>query len=61
MRGRKYNLWFDFCKTETEAKGLCIKINSNYTDYMRKHHKAHYTPWTSSDGKEHLFVVWSYR
>lgn len=58
---KRKQLWFDLVATEDQAKGLTTRINNDYSYYMRKHHPAHYTPWTSSDGKEHAYVVWSYR
>jgi len=49
---------FEFVETESEAKELCKTIQKNQNSYRKAHHKPSYTPWNSSDGKEHLFVVW---
>ena len=49
---------FHFVKTEEQAKQLCKDIQKNQNSYRKRFHKPHYTPWTSQDGKEHLFVVW---
>lgn len=51
---------FDFVNTEEEAQKKCEAINTRQSYYMRKKHPAHYTPWTSKDGSEHLFVVFYY-
>lgn len=51
---------FEFTKTEEQAINLCNRINKRQNYYMRKHHPAHYTPWSSQNGKEHLFVVFYY-
>lgn len=53
---RKYRMTFVFADTEEQAKRFCDNENKNR--YIRKHHKAHYTPWVSRDGSEHKFVVW---
>lgn len=58
---KKYQLWFEFRNTEKEAQTLCDLVNKNYTPYMRKNHKAHYTPWQSKDGTENLFICWYMR
>lgn len=50
---------FQFVDTEQQAKALCDKIQNNQNAYRRKHHKPSYTPWTSTNGTEHKFVVWS--
>lgn len=55
---KKYNLTFEFADTEEKARTFCNAINRNYTRYMRKNHPAHYTPWSSQDGKEQKFVCW---
>lgn len=49
---------FKFCKTEEQARRLCAEINATQSRYMTKNHPAHYTPWDSADGTEHLFIVW---
>lgn len=56
---RKYRNTFEFVDTEQEAVKRCAVINSRYTAYMRKNHPASFTPWSSSDGKEQKFIVWS--
>lgn len=53
---RRYKTTFQFFDTENQAQEFCDKENQNY--YIRKHHKASYTPWSSTDGKEHKFVAW---
>lgn len=58
---KRYMSWFEFVKTEQEAKNLVDLLNSRATPYMRKNHPAHYTPWTDSKTKIAQFVVWSYR
>lgn len=57
---KKYRRTFEFVKTEDEAKTFCNRENATGTYYKRKNHKAIYTPWSSQDGKEHLFVCWYY-
>lgn len=52
----RYRKTFKFCETENEAKRFCESENKNR--YIRKHHPAHYTPWSSQDGKEHKFIAW---
>lgn len=56
----RYQYTFTFVDTEEEAKRVCAEINSRLTYYMRKHRPAHYTPWTSADGKNHKFVCLYY-
>ena len=55
---RQLNLTFQFVDTEEQAKDLVNSIQANQNAYRKKHHKPSYTPWTSTDGKEHKFVVW---
>ena len=52
----RYRLTFRFTDTEEQAKAFCDNENKNA--YIRKHHKAHYTPWSSQDGTEHKFICW---
>lgn len=52
----RYRKTFKFCETEDEAKRFCESENKNR--YIRKHHPAHYTSWSSQDGKEHKFIAW---
>lgn len=56
---KKFQPWFYFVDTEEEAVMACEAENSRGTYYKRKHHPAHYTPWTSADGKERKFIVWT--
>ena len=49
---------FSFVDTESEAIDLVEQIKAAQSRYMNKHHEPHYTPWSSTDGKEHKFVVW---
>ncbi len=58
---RRYNLWYIFADTEAEARAICERENSTGTAYKRKHHPAAYTPWSSADGTEHKFIVWTVR
>ena len=58
---RKYKTWFYFCQTEEEARAACARENASGSLYKRKHHAAHYTPWTSMDGKEHKYIIWTVR
>ena len=53
---KKYQFTFEFRETEEQAQALCDLVNKNYTPYMRKHYKAHFTPWQSKDGTENLFI-----
>ena len=57
---RKYRYTFEFKKTEEEAREFCERINAGLTRYMRKNKPAHFTPWSSQDGKENIFVCWYY-
>jgi hypothetical protein len=53
---RRYRESFQFFDTEDQAKEFCDKENLNR--YIKEHHPASYTPWTSKDGKEKAFVAW---
>lgn len=57
----RYQKTFEFCDTEEQAKAMCQTIDARATRYMRKHHPAYYTPWTSQDGSENKFAVWYYQ
>lgn len=57
----KYRYTFDFFETEDQAKAFCDGINAEASLYARKRYPAHYTPWNSADGTEHLFIAWYYR
>ena len=57
---KKYNLTFEFKETEEQAKNFCENVNKRLSYYMRKNKPAHFTPWSSQDGKEKLFVCWYY-
>ena len=48
---------FTFVDTEEQAVKMCNQINSTANAYRRKNKPAHYTPWSSQDGREHCFVV----
>lgn len=52
----RYRMTFEFFDTEDQAQVFCNRENTN--SYIRKHHKAHYTPWSSQNGREHKFVAW---
>ena len=49
---------FEFVDTEDEALEMCKSIQKCQNSYRKRWYKPIYTPWTSSDGKEHKFVVW---
>jgi hypothetical protein len=49
---------FMFVDNEAQAQKMCEYLQANQNSYRRKNHKPCYTPWDSSDGKEHKFVVW---
>ena len=53
---QRYKLTFKFVDTEEHAKRFCDNENKNR--YIRRYHKACYTPWVSRDGSEHKFIVW---
>ena len=57
----KYRAWFEFVGTEDQAKEKCIYFDSLLNRYARKKYPAHYTPWSSQDGSENKFVVWTVR
>ena len=61
MAYRKYYKTFEFCNTEQEAQTMCENINRTATRHIRMKHPAHYTPWSSTDGKDHKFIVWFVR
>lgn len=56
----KYRLTFDFVNTEAEAVKRVVAENTTGTRYKRKNLPAHYTPWSSLDGRENKFIVWYY-
>lgn len=51
-----YRKTYRFFDTEDQARTFCDSENLNH--YIKKHHTAHYTPWSSIDGKENKFVAW---
>ena len=53
---KRYRMTFEFFDTEDQAKIFCG--NENLNNYIRKNHTAHYTPWSSQDGKENKYVAW---
>jgi len=53
---QRYKSTFEFFDMEEQAKRFCDIENLN--SYIKKYHKAHYTPWSSQDGKENKFVAW---
>ena len=57
---KKYRYTFEFATTEEQAKAICDRVNKQYTYYMRKHHKAHYTQYKPKPDSEPEFVVWYY-
>jgi len=59
MRNR-YRLTFTFTDTEEEARAICDRYTATATPYARKKHPAFYRAWTSSDGREHKFIAWTY-
>ena len=58
---KRYNLWYIFADTEAEARTICEHENSIGTAYKRRNYPASYTPWSSADGRENLFIVWTVR
>lgn len=52
---------FYFVDTEQEAIRSVADENASMSAHYRKHHPAHYTPWSSLDGKENMFIVWTWR
>lgn len=54
----KYNPSFHIVDTEEQAKAFCERMNNQSTYYMRKHHPAHYTPWSNASRTEVGFVCW---
>ena len=56
----KYYRTFDFTETEAQAAAILEAYRKTATPYQRKKYAGTYTPWTSSDGKENLFIVWTY-
>lgn len=52
----RYKLTFKFFDTEKEAMLFCQYENLN--SYIKKHHPAHYTTWSSQDGTENKFIAW---
>lgn len=55
---KRYRKTFEFCDTQEQAQAFCDRINASYSSYARKHYKAFFTPWSSSNGQEHKFIVW---
>ena len=51
---------YDPSEQMLNARAFCERINAGLTRYMRKNKPAHFTPWSSQDGKENLFVCWYY-
>jgi hypothetical protein len=52
----RYRETFMFFDTEAQAKAFCD--NENLNPYIRKHHAAGYTPWSSHDGTENKYIAW---
>jgi hypothetical protein len=55
--GRYIKTW-QFAETESEARTICARENATGTAYKRRKHPAYYTPWSSTDGHEHKYIVW---
>jgi len=55
MMAKRYRRSFQFFDTEKQAKEFCDKKNKN--PYIKKHHKAVYKEWYSSDGTEHAYIA----
>lgn len=53
---RRYKTTFKFFDTAEQAQAFCDNENKNF--YIRKHHPAHFAPWSSLDGIEQKFIVW---
>ena len=54
--GKRYRKTFKFFDTSDQAKVFCD--NENLIHYIKKHHPASYTPWSSECGKENKFIAW---
>lgn len=54
--GKRYSLTFKFFDKAEQAEAFCEKQNSN--SYIRKNHKATYTPWANEDKTENKFIAW---
>lgn len=57
----KYQQHFYFVDSEDEARAACARENAEGSYYKRKHHPAHYTPWSSADGSVNKWIVWTVR
>ena len=53
---RRYKLTYKIMEIEEQVKAFCD--NENLNPYIRKNHKASYTPWSSQDGKFDGYVAW---
>lgn len=58
---RKYYKTFTFCSSLEEARAICYSHNASSTEYMRRNHPAHFTPWISQDGNEKKYICWYYQ
>ena len=58
---KRYTTWFILVDTLSEALEICDRENSIGSYYKRKHYHAHYTHWSSADGREHKWIVWTVR
>ena len=55
---KKWGLSCKLVKTENDAKALCAEIDAENSRYARKRYPTRYTPWTSRDNTEHVYIVW---
>lgn len=55
---RRLQLTFQLLPTEEKAKQFVEITKRVSTPYCNKKYPPHYSEWTSSNGKEHAFIVW---
>lgn len=56
----KYRKTFEFFDTMKEATMYSELVMRTANKYYRKTHKHVITPWTSTDGSEHKYILWYY-
>lgn len=62
MTKQKYHPTFTFYDTESEATEAGKDYTQTATPYQKKRYPATVTSWTSADGSENKFILWtSYR
>ena len=55
---KRYQLNFQFFDSWSEAQAFCDYKNKTATPYCRRRYPAHYTPWTSSNGKQKYVALY---